>query len=98
MNYLLLGSEILLIVMGIALVPARSELRICRSRRCARTIRRIMDLARESPGVAPETHHLTSRPGIARSFVDSYRSSPPFGPDRSQRWDYQRAGGRRGGL
>ena len=32
MNYLLLGSEILLIVMGIALVPARSELRICRSR------------------------------------------------------------------
>jgi len=32
MNYLLFGLEILLIVMGIALVPARSELRICRSR------------------------------------------------------------------
>jgi hypothetical protein len=31
-NYLLFGLEILLIVMGIALVPARSELRICRSR------------------------------------------------------------------
>jgi hypothetical protein len=32
MNYLLFGLEILLIVMGIALVPARSELRIYRSR------------------------------------------------------------------
>jgi hypothetical protein len=32
MNYLLFGLEILFIVMGIALVPARSELRICRSR------------------------------------------------------------------
>jgi hypothetical protein len=32
MNYLLFGLEILLIVMGVALVPARSELRICRSR------------------------------------------------------------------
>jgi hypothetical protein len=30
MDYLLFGLEILLIVMGIALVPARSELRICR--------------------------------------------------------------------
>ena len=32
MNYLLFGLEVLLIVTGIALVPARSELRICRSR------------------------------------------------------------------
>ena len=32
MNCLLFGLEIFLIVMGIALVPARSELRICRSR------------------------------------------------------------------
>ena len=32
MNYLLFGLEIFLIVMGIALMPARSELRICRSR------------------------------------------------------------------
>jgi hypothetical protein len=32
MNYLLFALEILLIVIGIALVPARSELRICRSR------------------------------------------------------------------
>jgi P pilus assembly chaperone PapD len=32
MNYLLFGLEILLIVMGIAVVPARSKLRICRSR------------------------------------------------------------------
>ena len=32
MNYLLFGLEILLIVMGVALVPARSELRICRPR------------------------------------------------------------------
>ena len=32
MDYLLFGLEILVIVTGIALVPARSELRICRSR------------------------------------------------------------------
>ena len=32
MNYLLFGLEILLIVMGVALVPERSELGICRSR------------------------------------------------------------------
>jgi hypothetical protein len=32
MNYLLFGLEIFLIVMGIGLMPARSELRICRSR------------------------------------------------------------------
>jgi hypothetical protein len=32
MNYLLFGLEILLIVMGIALVPARSQVWICRSR------------------------------------------------------------------
>jgi hypothetical protein len=32
MNSLLFGLEILVIVTGIALVPARSKLRICRSR------------------------------------------------------------------
>jgi hypothetical protein len=32
MNYLLFGLEVLLIVVGVALVPARSGLRICRSR------------------------------------------------------------------
>jgi hypothetical protein len=32
MNYLLFALEILVIVMGIALAPARSELRIYRSR------------------------------------------------------------------
>jgi hypothetical protein len=32
MNHLLFGLEISLIVIGAALVPARSELRICRSR------------------------------------------------------------------
>jgi hypothetical protein len=32
MNYLLFGLEILLIMVAIGLVPARSELRICRSR------------------------------------------------------------------
>jgi hypothetical protein len=32
MNHLLFGLEILLIVAAIGLVPARSDLRICRSR------------------------------------------------------------------
>lgn len=32
MNYLLFGLEILLILAAIGLVPARSELQICRSR------------------------------------------------------------------
>ena len=32
MDYLLFGLEVFLIVMGIALVPARTELRIYRSR------------------------------------------------------------------
>jgi hypothetical protein len=32
MNYVVFGLEILLIVAGIALVPAPSELRVCRSR------------------------------------------------------------------
>jgi len=32
MNYLLFGLEVLLIVGAIGLAPARSELRICRSR------------------------------------------------------------------